>query len=283
MKIAVTGATGFIGRHVIAALARGDDEIIASSRSNPGTLPPGVRHVGLDMADPASAFDRLGRPDVLVHLAWAGLPNYRSLHHFETELPRQFAFLRRLVEDGLQRLVVAGTCYEYGMASGPLDEEMPGIPSNPYGHAKLALLQQLMFLQAQMPFELSWARLFYCWGKGQAPSSLWSQLNAAVARGDARFPMSGGEQIRDFLPLEAVAAHLAMLAQRNSGAGVVNICSARPTSVRALVERWITENGWSIEPALGHYPYPDYEPLAFWGSNAKLVDLGGPSQYGMTL
>lgn len=275
MKITVTGATGFIGRHVIAALARGNDEVIASSRSNPGTLPAGVRHVALDMADPASAFDRLGRPDVLVHLAWAGLPNYRSLHHFETELQAQFRFLRGMVDDGLARLVVTGTCYEYGMASGGLDETMVGVPTNPYGHAKLALLNQLQFLQAQVPFSLCWARLFYSWGEGQAPSSLWSQLNAAVLRGDARFPMSGGEQLRDFLPVTAVADHLAALARRSEDAGIVNICSGQPTSVRALVERWLTEHGWSISLALGHYPYPDYEPLAFWGDNSRLMALRG--------
>lgn len=280
MKIAVTGATGFIGRHVIAALASGHDEIIGASRSTPAAVPTGIRHVALDIAEPENAFERLGRPDVVVHLAWQGLSNYRSLSHFETELPRQFGFLRRLIDDGLLRLVVAGTCYEYGMRSGPLDETMAGVSSNGYGHAKLALLQQLEFLQAQIPFELSWARLFYSWGAGQAPSSLWSQLQAAVARGDARFPMSGGEQLRDFLPVETVAGHLAMLARRAEGAGIINICSGRPVSVRGLVERWLAENGWSIELALGHYPYPDHEPLAFWGCAARLAGLYRSAQAG---
>ena len=41
-------------------------------------------------------------------------------------------------------------------------------------------------------------------------------------------------------------------------------------SVRALVERWIAEHGWTIKPALGHYPYPDHEPMAFWGDARKL-------------
>jgi nucleoside-diphosphate-sugar epimerase len=275
MKIAVTGASGFIGRHVVVALARGVDEIIASSRSDPGTLPKGVRHVALDMSESVGAFDRLGRPDVVVQLAWAGLPNYRSLHHFETELPKQFRFLRGLIDDGLERLVVAGTCYEYGMLSGALDEEMVGVPSNPYGHAKLALLHQLQFLKAQSPFALSWARLFYSWGEGQAPSSLWSQLNSAVTRGDARFPMSGGEQIRDFLPVSVLADHLVALARSGGDTGVVNICSGQPISVRSLVERWLTSNGWSIELALGKFPYSDYEPLAFWGNNRKLMKQQG--------
>ena len=78
----------------------------------------------IDIADPpAHAFELLGRPDVLIHLAWGGLPNYPSLHHFERELPAHYALLKRLVDDGLRRLVVAGTCFEYGMQSGPLAED----------------------------------------------------------------------------------------------------------------------------------------------------------------
>lgn len=274
MKIAVTGASGFIGRYVVAALARcGEIELIASSRSAGGTLPPGVRHVTLDMTEPEDAFDRLGRPDVVVHLAWNGLPNYRSLHHFETELPAQYSFLRGLVEDGLSGLVVAGTCYEYGMQSGPLEETMNGLPTNPYGLAKLTLHKQLEFLKDQMPFALTWARLFYAYGEGQAPSSIYSQLQAAVARGEARFPMSAGEQLRDFLPIEAIAAYLATLARQGGDVGIVNICSGQPTSIRGLVERWLADNSWSIELALGHYAYPDYEPMAFWGSAEKLSRL----------
>jgi dTDP-6-deoxy-L-talose 4-dehydrogenase (NAD+) len=216
----------------------------------------------------------------VVHLAWNGLPNYRSLHHFETELPAQYRFLRGLIDDGLSRLVVAGTCYEYGMQSGALDETMAGLPTNPYALAKLTLHKQLEFLKGQAPFALTWARLFYAYGEGQAPSSIYSLLRAAVARGDARFPMSAGEQLRDFLPIETIAGHLATLARQGGDVGIVNICSGQPISIRGLVERWLADHGWSIALDLGHYPYPDYEPLAFWGSAAKLLALTSPADHG---
>lgn len=275
-KVAVTGASGFIGRHVVAALARGGDiDVVASSRSAGVALPPGVAHVALDMADATNAYDRLGRPEVVVHLAWNGLPNYRSLNHFEIELPMQYRFLRGLIDAGLTRLVVAGTCFEYGMQNGALDETQVGLPTNPYALAKLTLHRQLEFLKGEVPFALTWARLFYAYGEGQAPSAIYSLLQAAVARGDARFPMSAGEQIRDFLPIGTIAAHLATLARRGNDGGTVNICSGKPISVRGLVEQWLAENNWSISLDLGHYPYPDYEPFAFWGSPARLKQLLG--------
>ena len=103
----------------------------------------------------------MGRPDVLIHLAWGGLPNYRSLHHFEHELPIQYRFLSDLVRSGLSGLVVAGTCFEYGMQSGQLSEDMGSCPDNPYGFAKDALRRQLEYLHEVNSFALTWARLFY--------------------------------------------------------------------------------------------------------------------------
>ena len=82
--------------------------------------------------------------------------------------------------------------------------------------------------------------------------------------------MSGGEQLRYYLPAAEVAQHLVALALGGADCGIVNLCSGRPTSVRALVEGWIAQNRWAITPALGHYPYPDHEPMAFWGDRRKL-------------
>lgn len=279
MKVAVSGATGFIGRHVLAELESRSAEAIALVR--PTSEKPiersNCRVVELDLHEaPSNSFELMGRPDVLIHLAWSGLPNYNSLHHFEQELPAQYRFLKSLVESGLQNIVVAGTCFEYGMQSGPLSEDVAPHPSNPYGFAKNALRCQLEYLKSAHLFHLTWARLFYLYGKGQAESSLLPQLMKADERGDPVFNMSGGEQLRDYLPVTEVARALVSLASANKDMGAVNVCSGTPISVRKLVEGWIKENGWSITLNLGHYPYPDYEPMAFWGDRRKLDSLLEP-------
>jgi len=272
IKFALTGATGFIGRHVLAEInSLSGVEVIAIARElREGNQEiSNGRWVQMDICKPpANVFEALGCPDILIHLAWQGLPNYRSLHHFETELPIQYAFLKQLVEQGLESLVVGGTCFEYGMQSGALSEEMETRPANPYGFAKDTLRKQLQYLESIYPFNLTWARLFYMYGDGQPDSSLIPQLKKAVERGDKVFNMSGGEQLRDYLSVNEVAKKITSLALKQQNIGTINICSGKPRSVRNLVEQWIRDKQSSIELNLGFYPYPDYEPMAFWGDRS---------------
>jgi nucleoside-diphosphate-sugar epimerase len=121
--------------------------------------------------------------------------------------------------------------------------------------------------------KLTWLRPFYLYGRGQAATSLYSQLRAAVASGAAKFPMSPGDQLRDFLSIESAAAQLSALVLNTSGAGIVNLCSGVPKAVTAAVREWLQDWGAELRLDLGVYPYPDYEPKAFWGSTRKLDAL----------
>jgi nucleoside-diphosphate-sugar epimerase len=270
MKVAVTGARGFVGRHVLGELAQRGVEVTATER--PGVVrerPPtaNVRWVALDIAHPPEdSFAALGAPDVLLHLAWDGLPNYRSLQHLEIELPRQYDFLGNVIRQGLPALVAVGTCLEYGQQSGSLAASLETRPTTSYGLAKDGLRKQLQYLKSVHPYKLTWARLFYMYGDDQPATSLFPMLKAAVAAGQKEFPMSGGEQLRDYLPVGDVARRLADLAVNPGDPGPINVCSGQPVSVRRLVDTWISRNGWNIAPKYGELAYPDYEPMAFWGA-----------------
>jgi dTDP-6-deoxy-L-talose 4-dehydrogenase (NAD+) len=270
MRIGLTGATGFIGRHVLTELMLHDVEVVALTRyaSKISHLNK-VQVIQADLNSDADFYYLMGAPDALIHLAWDGLPNYKSLHHFEAELPRQYKFIKHMVESGLSSLFVTGTCFEYGMQSGALSAEMKTEPANPYGYAKDALRKQLELLKNNIRFNLTWGRLFYMYGEGQAENSLYPNLKQAVLRGDKVFHMSGGQQLRDYLPIETVAERIVRMALEQRDIGVTNICSGKPISVGDLVQQWIRENGWDIDLNLGYYPYSDYEPMSFWGSNIK--------------
>jgi dTDP-6-deoxy-L-talose 4-dehydrogenase (NAD+) len=85
--------------------------------------------------------------------------------------------------------------------------------------------------------------------------------------------MSGGEQIRDYLHVDQVAKYLVGLALSTQSVGLINVCSKKPISIRRLVEQWVERHDWKIQLNLGYYPYPDYEPMAFWGNSSKLKSM----------
>jgi nucleoside-diphosphate-sugar epimerase len=275
-RVAVTGASGFVGRYVLAALSKTDADVVAHSRLPISQQDGGeqLRWVHFDLADvPFDAFDRLGRPDVVIHLVWGGLPNYLSFRHSQVELPAQIRFLRALIASGLKTLVVSGTCFEYGMKSGCLDEDVAPAPSTPYGAAKSALRRNIELLNDVSPFDLRWVRLFYLYGGGQAASSLYSQFKAAVARGDKKFDMSTGDQLRDFMKAEDAGTAIVDVALAPRAPRILNVCSGAATSVRSLVEQWRADMAADITLNLGALKYPAYEPFAFWGDNSRLAAL----------
>jgi dTDP-6-deoxy-L-talose 4-dehydrogenase (NAD+) len=112
------------------------------------------------------------------------------------------------------------------------------------------------------------------YGDGQHERSLWTQFHAARRQGTS-FDMSGGQQLRDFLPVETVAKHIVRIVLDRAGSAVVNICSGRPVTVENLVREWARSAGWNGQLNLGRYPYPDWEPMNFWGDVARMTAMIG--------
>jgi dTDP-6-deoxy-L-talose 4-dehydrogenase (NAD+) len=279
MKTMVTGATGFIGNYVIEELLRQGHTLIASS-SDTGKankfpwfpevtyIPLNFEHLDKDM----DYFHYFREPDKMIHLAWEGLPNYKSSFHREINKPHHLLLLTNLVRNGLKDLTVTGTCFEYGMQEGDLKEDMLSTPANPYASAKDELRKDLEIMQTQYGFSFKWIRLFYIYGKGQNPNSLLSQLDKAIAAGNKSFNMSGGQQVRDYLPVETVAQYIVRIALQQRVTGIINCCSGNPVTVQEFVENYLKKTNQTMHLNLGYYPYPDYEPMRFWGDTGKMQE-----------
>jgi len=275
MKVLVTGATGFIGSYVVNELLKQQYHVIATSRNLDKAHSyewfSQVEYIPCDLnVAQKNFFQSFRQPDLLIHLAWEGLPNYKDLFHLEKNLFSNYRFLKNIVENGLKSLVVTGTCFEYGMQCGALSENVETKPDNPYGLAKDTLRKFLEQLQKKCNFEFKWVRLFYVYGKGQSSNSILSQLDKALDNGEVSFNMTGGEQLRDYLPVEKVAEYIVKIAMQNKVNGIINCCSGYPISIRKLVENHLEKKQKNIYLNLGYYPYPDYEPMAFWGNADKL-------------
>ncbi|UCI06843.1 NAD-dependent epimerase/dehydratase family protein [Mesorhizobium sp. B1-1-8] len=273
--ILLTGATGFIGRHVVNALRATGTPVLAvvrdARRASALLGNDGLDWVECDLqTDPGPAVARSRECQRIIHLAWSGLPNYQGSFHLTTNLGADLKFLSAVAAEGVSQILVTGTCLEYGVQNGPLREDDRTFPSTPYGLAKDTLRKSLEYLALERGFVVQWVRLFYTFGQGQNPRSLLAQLDAAIDRGDASFDMSGGEQLRDYLPAPEIGRIVAGLLDTPSCAGIINCSSGQPVSIRRLVEQWRMDRKSDIRFNFGHYSYPDYEPMAFWGIPEKL-------------
>lgn len=280
MRVLVTGATGFIGNYVVETLLQRGFLVIATSndieKAKAFSWYPSVTYIKFDIkkiSDAINYFEFFQKPDLVIHLAWEGLPNYRNEFHLLENLPRHILLVQNFLQNGLQDITIAGTCFEYGMQQGCLTEESPSMPDNPYAKAKDELRKKIQSLQDAYSFSFKWVRLFYMWGNGQNAKSLIAQLEAAIQNGDTSFNMSGGEQVRDFLPVIDVAANIVSVATQKQLEGIINICSGQPITVKEFVTNYLKQCNHQIQLNLGFYPYPDFEPMKFWGSNEKLKKI----------
>ena len=278
MNVLITGGTGFVGSYVVDELLKRGHKVSATARNMVlARSMAWADQVTFFECDVNKDFDILTnltpKPDALIHLAWAGLPNFKDYFHIDNNLPADLKFLSAMVRAGIKQLIVAGTCLEYGMQNGPLEEDQDTFPTTPYGFAKDALRKSLQLLQKEESFILQWVRLFYMHGKGQNENSLLAQLDRAIANGDDCFNMSAGDQLRDYLAIEDIAKIFCDVLENKDCNGIINCCSGKPVSVLDLVTERCKQKNSTIRLNRYHYPYPDYEPMAFWGVPAKLNKL----------
>ncbi|MDR2408662.1 MAG: NAD(P)-dependent oxidoreductase [Bacteroidales bacterium] len=279
MSILVTGATGFIGRRVVEYLLSLGCSVIATSRKpleyakkilpfndDGGTL----NYISKNLNDrEENYYSFFGKPKIMIHLSWEGLLNYNDLVHIERNLPVNYYFIKNMIQNGLPDVTITGTCFEYGLQYGCLDEGMDTRPVTNYALAKDTLRKFIQSLKYD--FNFKWLRLFYLYGSGQGEQSLHAQLEAAVKNNEKIFNLSMGEQLRDYLPVDTATKYIVKLALQNNVQGIINCCSGKPISIRRFVENFFNQRNYMAELNLGYYPYAEHEPLAFWGNTEKMI------------
>jgi len=283
MRILITGATGFIGRHIIDYLVSlGGHELITTSiesKENAETVFPSIKnteYISKDLNQQEENFYSFFKnPDCLIHLSWEGLPNYNELFHIERNLPANLYFIKNMIQNGLKDITITGTCFEYGLQNGCLSEDIPAAPVTYYGLAKDTLRKCIELLHDTYFFNMKWIRIFYPYGQGQSKKSLYTQMEDAVRNKLEKFNMSQGDQLRDYITVNCAAEYISKIALQNETTGIINCCSGKPISVRKFVEDFFNERDVNIKLNLGYYPYPQFEPLAFWGDTAKLTKITG--------
>ncbi len=272
MRLLVTGATGFIGSHFAnAAIAAGHD-VLAVRR--PGSMPrvsvaSAVRWLDTTLAGVVPS-DCHG-VDALLHFAAEGVSPASATWQgcFRTNVNDSLSLWTTALRGGVKRFVICGTCFEYG-ASGPRYEEIPPTaplePTGPYHASKAAATMAALALAHHERVSAVILRPFHVFGEGEEATRLWPSLRAAALSG-ADYPMTKGEQVRDFVSVENVAAtFLDVCMNRPLEPGrpeIHNVGTGQSVTILEFARRWWSEWGAKGRLLPGEIPYREGEIMRY--------------------
>jgi nucleoside-diphosphate-sugar epimerase len=280
MRVLVTGASGFIGFHVTKILLERNHQVaILVMPGDPMTrLQPYLNRLetissALESKDLLESSIDQFKPEGCIHLAWYAEPGkYLDSAKNIQSLESSLSLFQALIEAGCRQIVAAGTCFEYDTNFGYLHEDTPACPASLYAAAKLScyLLGGQLAAQAKIPF--SWGRIFYPYGPLEDHRRLVPAAIKALKQG-LPFPASTGEQIRDYIHVNDVAAAFCVLMEKKAD-GIFNISSGVPVPIRQLLETLGNLMNRANLIRFGALPYRKWEPPFICGNNKRLRHLG---------
>lgn len=271
MKFFVTGATGFIGSHFVRSAINAGHSVLAARRQGTSAhrTMPGLTWLDCSLdALPASSMDGC---DALIHFAAAGVSprqaSRRELTHWNVGVPQYL--METAQRCGVRRIVIAGSFAEYGKSAESYDlipPDAPLFPTNGYAASKAACFVACHAAAIELELEFCYLRIFSAYGDGQFESNFWPALKKAALAG-ADFPMTAGEQIRDFVPVEEVVQAFLRAAMQPtvlpSRPFVCNVGSGKAVTIREFAEAWW--HRWHAKGVLqiGALPYRQNEIMRF--------------------
>jgi nucleoside-diphosphate-sugar epimerase len=256
-RILITGARGFIGRQVIAGLAK-DAELHGVSRHAHEDRSLIWHEADLTDGDACERLIHDVRPSVLVHCAWEtkhGHFWHADSNHAWREAGK--SLFTAFKATGGQRIVALGTCAEYGTSDAALKEaDDTNAPETLYGQAKLDLLQCLRGLTVSF----AWVRVFNAYGPHEDPRRFVPNVCNALLSG-APAACSSGRQIRDFIDVRDLGRAVATLTT-SPLTDAINIGFGQPVSIAEIATRLGAIAGRPDLIALGQLPdRPGEAPL----------------------
>ncbi|SHJ50476.1 NAD-dependent epimerase/dehydratase family protein [Parasporobacterium paucivorans] len=271
-RIVVTGAGGYIGRHVVKQLLDLNHHVIAID-INTKNVDARAEIMNYDIFNPSgNIFEELGKPDICLHLAWKDGFVHNSDAHIEF-LPLHYKFINNLVDGGLRQIAVLGSMHEVGYHEGAIDENTPSRPRSLYGIAKNALRESLEVVNQSKNFKMQWLRAFYIYGDDLGNNSIFTKLLMSEKEGKEEFPFTSGLNKYDFINVDELALEISMSILQDEVLGTINCCIGKPVALKDKVEEFIQNNELKIKLKYGAYPDREYDSPVIYGNNAKIKTI----------
>ncbi len=278
MRVVVTGADGFLGKHLVTALERNSMDVV----SLPG--PAASTGLNLDVATVRDMERILSphRPDAVVHLAAQSSVSYSWINPADTMQTNVVGTTKLFLASaaaGARRFIAMSSAEVYQPRVGFLDEESAVGPLNPYGLSKMTMEQLLWQMVGKTSVDLCVARAFNLVGPGQRLGFVLSDWAAQLhtVRIGRGMPLTVGnlDPVRDFLDVRDAAQAITRLLKPQTPSGIYNVCSGEGRSLRQVLQDLLAVAG-GVNPMITVDP-SKFRPVDIpylVGNSEKLKTLG---------
>jgi GDP-4-dehydro-6-deoxy-D-mannose reductase len=293
MRAFVTGASGFVGRHLVAHLRACGDEVVATDH-RPGTGGAGVRRVTLDVTDTDAVARALREAafDAVYHLA--ARSHVGQSWGDDDGLTRVNVGGTRAVVDAsaaaeVGRVLVVGSAEQYGpvpATTGPVDERVPMRPLSPYGASKLAAETASLDAWRRDGAPVVCARAFNHTGPGQSPAFFVPGFAGRIARAELRtrndadaeddeISVGNLDSVRDFTDVRDVVRAYRLLVEHGAPGEAYNVCSGEGVRIGDIAERLLGRARRPLRLRVDPELVRPVEVPVFVGDPGKLVAATG--------
>lgn len=278
MKQLVTGAHGFSGRHLVAALRHRGEDVVGLGRSGSPDA-----EIACDLRDERSVRSVLDtvRPARIYHLAGSFANEWNTDLQANVETTRVLLETVRLLELPC-RILLVGSAAEYGEVSRvAVDEDAPLRPVSIYGLTKAMQTALMGFYRRRFGLHVVMARTFNLLGEGCSPALFPGHVAAEIANVKAgvqrKIRTRDLSSERDYLPVtEAVDAYVRIL-EHGAAGQVYNVASGHPVRMSDLLKRLLEPHGLTLDD-VEVQPYPpgaDPDASRVFADIRKLAALPG--------
>lgn len=274
-NVVVTGSSGYIGSHVVAEIARHPEHFALVEADLHKSSNSDTQFVEIDLlkdAEDEDLYERLGKPDICVHLAWRNGFDHNAVSHL-TDLPSHFLFLKNLADHGTTQFAVAGSFREYGKVSGMVDHSVSVVPDNLYSLGKTALKHSLEIYFSGKDTCLQWLRPFTVYGDDERNNSIMSKILRWEREGKETFPFTDGSEEYDYIHVDELSRQITAIIAQKEIAGVIDCCSGKPTRIGDKIEEFIRENNLHIRPEYGAFPSRSYDSSVIYGDRTQIDQI----------